>query len=406
MKLIDIIQNDIRAAYPDIHSVRLNTLFTFVKSGMTDQRVSVTYLGRGLKHHSSTSKKHDIKRADRLVGNPHLQSERPFFYEYMAGELVRNQTHPLVLIDWSPINGQKIFQLLRASIPMKGRSLTLYEKVFEEADLNTTRAHNQFLDELKGILPPHCQPIIITDAIYRAPWFKQVASLGWFWLGRVRGQVSLSQDTETWHTSYDYFATAKVGVAEDMGAMLYGKTARLACHGVIYKRSAKGRKAKKMRGGISKRTMDKTHEKEAKEPWLLVFQLPACVKRQSLAKRVVKLYEQRMQIEENFRDTKNGRLGMSVSYANSTRIERFDILLLIAALILFVLWCIGYTAILKDIPRLLQANTVKTKRVLSVITVAREVIDDRRYAIPIEECIYVLHHLSSFTVTTEQINKC
>ena len=406
MKLIDIIQNDIHAAYPDIHAVRLNTLFTFVKSGMTDQRVSVTYLGRGLKHHFNTSKKHDIKRADRLVGNPHLQFERPFFYEYRAEELVRNQPHPLVLIDWSPINGQKIFHLLRASIPMKGRSLTLYEKVFEEADLNTTEAHNQFLNELKGLLPSHCQPIIITDAIYRAPWFKQVASLGWYWLGRVRGQVSLSQDTKTWHTSYDYFATAKGGIAEDMGTLLYGKTAQLPCHGVIYKRSSKGRKAKKMRGGISKRTTDKIHEKDAKEPWLLVCHLPRSMTRTHLAKRAVKLYEQRMQIEENFRDTKNSRLGISVNDANSTRIERFDILLLIAALILFMLWCIGYTAILKNIQHLLQANTVKAKRVLCVITVAREIIDDRRYDIPIEEGVYVLHHLSTFTVTMEQINQC
>jgi len=36
---------------------------------MHDQRVSVTYLGRGLKSLSKTTKKNDIKRAVRLVGN-------------------------------------------------------------------------------------------------------------------------------------------------------------------------------------------------------------------------------------------------------------------------------------------------------------------------------------------------
>jgi hypothetical protein len=49
-----------------------------------------------------------------------------------------------------------------------------------------------------------------------------------------------------------------------------------------------------------------------------------------------------MQIEESFRDTKNAKLGISLSFANSRSAERFDNLLLIAALILFVLWCIGY----------------------------------------------------------------
>jgi hypothetical protein len=43
---------------------------------------------------------------------------------------------------------------------------------------------------------------------------------------------------------------------------------------------------------------------------------------------VVKLYKQRMQIEENFRDTKNGRVGISLEYANSKTPERFDNLLL------------------------------------------------------------------------------
>jgi hypothetical protein len=61
MKITNIIHQDIRATYPKIHSVRLNTLFTFVSSGCRDQRVSTTYLGRGLKKLSKTTKKHDIK---------------------------------------------------------------------------------------------------------------------------------------------------------------------------------------------------------------------------------------------------------------------------------------------------------------------------------------------------------
>lgn len=40
MKTLDAVHNDI-AAYPEIHSIRLNTAFTFVSSNMHDQRVSV-----------------------------------------------------------------------------------------------------------------------------------------------------------------------------------------------------------------------------------------------------------------------------------------------------------------------------------------------------------------------------
>jgi hypothetical protein len=109
MKVIEIIQNEIALAHPEMHKTRLNTLFTFVHSGLKDQRLTVTYLGRGLKGLSKTDKKHDIKRADRLCGNTYLHSERIDFYKYMAESLIVNERHPLLIVDWSPINGSEIF---------------------------------------------------------------------------------------------------------------------------------------------------------------------------------------------------------------------------------------------------------------------------------------------------------
>jgi hypothetical protein len=156
MKALNIVRNYIAFAYTEIHKVRLNTLFTFVGSAMKDQRVSVTYLGRGLKSASKMDKKHDIKRAKRLIGNPHLHHERFCFYELMCEALVGEDKHPIVIVDWSPINGNEIFQLLRASIPMGGRALTLYEKVYPEIELNTEAAHQHLLDVLEQCLPTDC----------------------------------------------------------------------------------------------------------------------------------------------------------------------------------------------------------------------------------------------------------
>ena len=48
----------------------------------------------------------------------------------MSERLLGHQKHPLILVDWSPINGAEIFQVLRASIPMDGRALTIYEKAY------------------------------------------------------------------------------------------------------------------------------------------------------------------------------------------------------------------------------------------------------------------------------------
>ena len=146
MKAIEIIQNEISLAHPEMHKTRLNTLFTFVNSGLIDQRLTVTYLGRGFKKSSKTDKKHDIKRADRLCGNAYLHSERIDFYKYMSESLIVNERHPLLIVDWSPINGNEIFQLLRVSIPMGGRAITIYVRTYKESELNTSTAHQALLD--------------------------------------------------------------------------------------------------------------------------------------------------------------------------------------------------------------------------------------------------------------------
>jgi len=113
---------------------------------------------------------------------------------------------------------------------------------------------------------------------------------------------------------------------------------------------------------------------------------------------VVKLYKQRMQIEENFRDTKNGRVGISLEYANSKTPERFDNLLLVAALTLYALWCMGYVAALRDDHLLLQANNIKHRTVLSYIYLGREVVDDNRYRPSAEEFVFVYSQLYQLTI--------
>jgi len=42
--------------------------------------------------------------------------------------------------------------------------------------------------------------------------------------------------------------------------------------------------------------------------------------------------------------------------------------------------------------------------VLSIITIGREIIDDDRYSIPIEEYVYALSQLSNLTVNIEGLH--
>jgi|TARA_B100000745_G_scaffold78053_1_gene47469 hypothetical protein len=110
-----------------------------------------------------------------------------------------------------------------------------------------------------------------------------------------------------------------------------------------------------------------------------------------------------MQIEENFRDTKNAKLGLSIEFANSKTAKRFDNLLLIASLILFVLWAIGYTVSQMNNSRRLQANTIQYRQVLSFIYLGREAVGDPRYEPESEFVVYTLEQLWMLTVTVDRL---
>lgn len=83
---------------------------------------------------------------------------------------------------------------------------------------------------------------------------------------------------------------------------------------------------------------------------------------------VVSLYRKRFQIEENFRDTKNGKRGIGLAYANSKSVERFDNLLL-------VLWCIGQPLIVgQSLAQILRMDNYGDGEPLHQITLDHDVL--------------------------------
>ncbi len=399
MKEIKLLHKKLQTACPSMHAYRCESLMVAVISAMTSQQLTVTGLGRNIKSQSNTVTKFDIKRMDRLIGNPYLHDERVRLYHYMAHQFIGKTQHPVLLIDWSPIPGQEIFQLLRLSIPMEGRSLTIYEQSFEESQLNNSEVHQKFIEQVKLILPEGCEPIIISDAIFKTQWFQAIEAMGWYWIGRVRGNIQLSKGGGIFHTCTKFMkeATRK---AKSLGQLFYSKQHQHPCIGTLYKEKPKGRTKKKKRGGKSKDGKDIYHSNKSQQPWLLVSHLP---KPYQQAERVVKLYRLRMQIEEGFRDSKNQQYGLGLNQAKSRSPQRYDNLLLIGALALFVMWCIGQVGIQKCYHHQLQANTVRNKTVLSNIYLAIQMIGDSRYPITAKEFMNVFLSISSYVQTVENV---
>ena len=155
---------------------RVKTVVDCAEALNEREELTLTGLGRGMKN-TKTKVKHCIKRACRLLGNPHIQRERTGVYGFIAGFLLKNIKHPIIIVDWSPVNHVDK-QILRATIPIGGRAFTIYEEVNPESKLGSMSAHKAFIRRLAMMIPNGVKPIVTTDAGFKVPWFKPVEQQG------------------------------------------------------------------------------------------------------------------------------------------------------------------------------------------------------------------------------------
>jgi hypothetical protein len=153
---------------PHIHARRLATLFEAVISSLCGPALSLTDLGR--RFTGPAALRHKIKRADRLLGNGHLQQEAGSIYGALWRVLLARIPEPMILVDWSDLKADQALHLLRAALPVGGRALTLYEEVHPQSKLNNQLIHIRFLRPLAEILPPGTEPISVADAGFKVPF--------------------------------------------------------------------------------------------------------------------------------------------------------------------------------------------------------------------------------------------
>jgi hypothetical protein len=144
---------------------------------------------------------------------------------------------------------------------------------------------------------------------------------------------------------------------------------------------------------LGKRVHSSRSQKNARaqrEPWLLA----ASPELNHLsAQAVVAVYAQRMQIEESFRDLKSEHFGMGFSAGRSKQKNRLGVLLLIASLASFVLRLIGEVGKAKQLAFQFQSNTRRSRPVLSVISLALQLVQHGMAAFPPREFKEALERL-------------
>jgi Transposase DDE domain len=290
MQPITLFHKRLQKAVPSIRRARLNALMAAVGAALCGFRASITSLGRGLSN--AAFLKHKIKRMDRLIGNTRLTQERWDIYATLTRWLVQGLPQPLVLIDWSPLSSDQEHQVLRASLPVKGRALTLYEEVHPHSKLGGRKAQHAFLDVLKTLLPVTGRPIIIADSGFGVPFYRYVENtLGWHWLGRIRNRDFIAwrgTDTgEPWFGATSLYPKATTKPA-CLGTVQWVRRQPLAAFLVLVKQSPKGRRHLTQAGRRSQSQHSKKQANREHEPWLLVASLSL---QAFTAKQVMKLYQ-------------------------------------------------------------------------------------------------------------------
>jgi hypothetical protein len=336
-----------------MHRVRVRALSNAVQSLLSSRRLILMDMARAWP--GAERVRAPLKCLDRLLSNPHLHAQREQLYASMMHWLIR-QPMPIILVDWSDLHEDCRWQLLRAAIPVGGRSITLLEMVFPESMKGSPIAEKQLLQRLRALLPRSVTPIFVTDAGFRAPWFRAVARMGWHYVGRLRHRTLIRVDDGDWFDNRRLLqhATARPYRFESVEIV-----ANDPWHVdlVLYRKPSAGRMRLNRRGARSRSHTSLKAEKREREPWLLVA---SCALSDLSSKQIVNIYSKRMQIEQSFRDLKCDRFGCAFYYSLTRKPERIATLLLIHALATFVAWLSALS--LRIAPVLVQYGGIISRR--------------------------------------------
>lgn len=361
-----IVQSFVQEQLGLIHASRRDLWCAAVLAVMGGHLLSLSRLARGLMGQSTH--KAALKRVDRLMGNPRIGQEAEVVGAALLRTLCRGGQPLVIAVDWSKVAPAGVFVELRAVATRMGmgRGLTIYQRVYPEKKLGNGHAERTLLKTLDEWMPAGVPVIIITDAGFRRPWFTQVESLGWWWIGRIRSGVCVSRDGTQWEQANAWFAKA-TGKACRWSDCWLTRQYRFACDMVLYRRRAVGAKRYGRAGHRPTGKVRREATASAREPWLLAH---APQLRAYRAEEIVAVYRLRMQIEENFRDSKSTQLGMGLEVSQSRSAPRLHALLLIATLAAFLLWHIGQLAEAEGLHLRFKATT-RVARELSILTLAK-----------------------------------
>ncbi|EAR5802534.1 IS4 family transposase [Salmonella enterica] len=382
-----VCQNFFRDALAPLHKYRQNALLDATIALINGASLTLTSIGRYLP--GTAQVKNKIKRVDRLRGNESLHRNIPLIFRNIIAMLTSQLSLCVIAVDWSGYPSQE-HHVLRASLICDGRSIPLLRWIVPSEKQQNAKVQQAFLNTLAEAVNPEARVIIVTDAGFQNAWFRHIESLGWDFIGRIRGniQMRLEAKGEYWFRRQELQASSKPEYLGP-GTLARSEYARCDGHFYLHKKEPKGRKNKRSRCGIARPSQLKDASPAAKEPWLIFSSTDDFKPRV-----IMKLYSRRMQIEQHFRDEKSERFGFGLRASYSRSAGRVLALRLLATLSTIVLWLVGYHAENKGLHLRYQANSVRIWRVITYLTLAENALRQSPLILKRTVLRTVLNHLA------------
>ena len=316
----------------DVHAKRVQSLANATVGVLASASLGVHAIGQGLAHVCDLIPKHAVKQVDRLLSNQGIEVWD--YFAYWVPYVVGGRTS-VVVLDWTmfPRDGHATVAL--SMMTDHGRSTPLLWRTVKSSRLKRTQTGHEdaLLVRLKEVIGDDVAVTVVADrGIADCKLFEFLEDeLGFGYVIRLRGNSYVRsakgerRRAREWVGSGGRARTLRQASVTDSHAY---PMATVVCV-----------KGKDMQG-----------------PWCLVAS-----DAEASAKTLVSYYAKRWGIEASFRDIKDLRYGLGLSWSRVSQPLRRDRLLLLSAFAIALLSLLGAAGERLGYDRMLKANTVKRR---------------------------------------------
>lgn len=315
----------------DLHAKRVQSLANATTGIMNAANLAVSSIGRAMAQAQGLDTRHAVKQVDRLLSNAGIDVWDLF--ELWVPFIIGSRTELLVALDWTEFDHDDQSTLALHLVSSHGRATPLLWLSVKKSELKGRRNDHEdrLLLRLREVVPEAVKVTVLADrgfgdaALYALHWELELDHVI-----RFRGDIVVTDSTGESRPAKDWLLpNGRARILRDV--RVTGHKNPVAAFVCVW---AKG----------------------MKEPWFL-----ACGEgcRGRTAGQIVKLYGRRFTIEEGFRDAKDLRFGMGLSWTRISSPARRDRLLLLSALATALLTLLGAAGESVGLDRRLRVNTVK-----------------------------------------------